>query len=241
MGGWRPSRRRRRRPWRLILVTLLALLWLASLGVAYRAGTTEQTVRLEQLQQELQLQGGLVRDLSRRAALAEQELAAARAAAAPTADAMAGPTVPPDDDAIGVLTPTIEASLRAGVTVAELQTLIQGLTDRDRCAVEPETRTLLARTPVTRDATNARFAGGRITVAATGVSVLADNGLPEAWFDQGQPVELTIDVDGVTSQASGVLPVRHTVTRDGREYRFEARPHRRRGFIEMVLTVCETA
>jgi hypothetical protein len=231
------GRRPRRLPIVLLAVAMVALLWVATLGIAYRVGGSQGRVGIARLEAELATQGLLVRDLSRRAASAEQSLAATREELArlqrPPADVRAAELA-----ALGAL---IDRRLGEGVTIARLAEAVAALPPPRRCLQPAETRAFQARAAGTREASSARFAGGRIVVGGNGVAARGTAGRPEAWIDVRAPVELRIEIGGVTSRASGVLPLDHVVIHDDTEYRFLARPERRRGFIEVVLTVCPPA
>ena len=236
-------RRRARQPATLALTALaLALFWVLSLGVAYRTGTSEQETRVAELEAELELQGRLVQDLSRRAAQAEQDVTRVQRQRGPTESAE--PTLAVGRNELEALGALIDQRLRAGVTIEQLSKALGSATPAAgaNCAGAPEVRQFLARTPVTRDPSMARFDGGRIIVAGSGVSVRnPQNGRPEAWFDAGRPVALRFEVAGAASSAEGMLPLQHTVRHDGKEYRFAMSPHTRRGVIQVALTVCDGA
>jgi hypothetical protein len=136
--------------------------------------------------------------------------------------------------------------LRAGVPLDDLRAAVGAVStptlgqNAMACDGPTETRQFLARTPVTRDPSQARFERGRITVAGRGVSARnPDNGRPEAWFDTDQPVEVNIEVGGAVATAQGTLPLTQTIRQADKEYRFELRPHSKRGFIEVQMTVCD--
>jgi hypothetical protein len=234
-------RRSRRHPIMALVLVGIGLAWLLSLGLAYRVGSSQETARVAQLTSELELQGQLVRDLSRRAARAEQNLTRAEAELEPQRAARRAGRPDLVGPQHGMLARLIEEKLASGIPADHIRAAVETLSTAARCGDMQEVRQFLARTPVTRDPSTARFEGGKILVRGTGVSARNVNGLPEAWFDVGAPVELRIELDGSVTTASGLLPLRHIVRRAEGEYRFEARPHARRGFIEVALTVCESA
>ena len=239
-------RRRARHPFALLLLGLAAVsLWLVSLGLAYRAGTSEQHARSEQLEAELQLREQLVRNFSRRAALAEQRLAEREHAASAQPEAATPELVGVSRDELEALGSLIDKQLHAGVAMNQLRDAVLQLTPAPAgspCTGEPEIRNFLARTPVTRDPSTAVFASGQVTVVGSGVSVRnASNGRPEAWFDTAQPVAVQIELGGTTTTAEGKLPFSHAVRYEGKDYRFDLHPYKKRGFIEVAMTVCEAA
>ncbi|MBS28757.1 MAG: hypothetical protein CL566_07530 [Alphaproteobacteria bacterium] len=65
------------------------------------------------------------------------------------------------------------------------------------------------------------FAEGAITVTASGTSARNAAGQPEAWFDVAVPVRVIFShLGGESVQASGVLPLHHSVAVGDTEYRF---------------------
>lgn len=231
------SRRARRWPALAVIAAGLAAAWTLSLGVAYRVGSSQSAVRADRLERELGAQGELVRDISRRAATAEQTLGEAQGELArlqrPAPNVKAA-----ELQALGSL---VDRRLGEGVTVARLAEAVAAVAAPRRCAGEPETRAFAARPPGARDPVAARFANGRILVAGTGVPARAASGRAESWIDLREPVELKLEVLGVTSRASGTLPLDHVVLQADTEYRFAARPDARKGFIEVQLKVCPPA
>lgn len=171
-----------------------------------------------------------------------QPVAAAPTASAPEAPATPGEAARPlamSPDEMQTLVGAIQARMERGVPVGVLVQAINAVPDPGGC-VQPtrEERIFLARTPVTRDPSTASFLNGRIKVAGSGVSVKAANGLPEAWYDQAQPVALTITVDGKSIDQSGVLPLRTDLTLDDKAYHLEAANDDKRGFVAVTLSFC---
>ena len=102
-----------------------------------------------------------------------------------------------------------------------------------KCTGEPAVRRFLVRTPIYRGANDAvTFAENAITVTASGVSAKDINGKPEAWFDPAEPVTLRItSIGGTTREASGPLPLHHTILWHDAEYRFSVVAADQRGFV----------
>jgi hypothetical protein len=238
---FRKTRRRARRLWPFgLAAAALVLLWLLSLGLAYRVGVAEQAARLAQLERELEFQGELVRNLGRQAAAAEEALHEARAKlaakppAAPPPPRSSGGASVAELQALGSL---IDQRLAGKVPIGLIRAAVETIPTSWHCAAPPEIRTFRARTPVTRDPSEARFEAG-VTVSGRGEPVRNPMGLPEAWYDPSRPLELTIEVEGRTEHASGMLPITAAVFLEDKEYRIIARAHERKGLVEVAMTVC---
>ena len=123
----------------------------------------------------------------------------------------------------------VRGKLAEGVEPARLGAAIAGVTRDRHCDPAIEAHRIILGTPVSQDATRAAFAGGLFTVSGQGVSVRDAAGLPEAWFDPAQPVQLEIRMsDGTSVSASGVLPLGHALVRAQHQYDLTARADRPR-------------
>lgn len=143
----------------------------------------------------------------------------------------------PDGELAGLLQ-RIDDQLRAGVDRERLAFLIDAAGQVAGCAAGPVTKRLRPRTPIASGPVSAVRFDDRITVTATAVSALDAQGLPEAWFDPGQPVQLQFrTLDGRTLQVDGALPLRHAMLVDGLEYRFSAMAGPR-SFVEVTGQAC---
>ncbi|SNB68829.1 hypothetical protein SAMN07250955_106249 [Arboricoccus pini] len=258
----------RRRSNRL-LIFFLALIVIAggilSLGIAYQVGVAQSSDRIASLLNDLEAHRRLVSDLSARAARAEQELARLQAGQpaeavtpagsaegpSPTADPAVAPpgtpSAPPaplplSQDAMQTLVAAIHERLGAGVPADRLVAAISAMSapaQQGCTAPRSESRSFLAKTPVTRDPSTARLMDGHLRVNGSGISVKAQNGRPEAWFDPTQPVAIVIDADGQTTTLNGVLPIEGDVEIEGKPVHLAAASDAdKRGFIAITTTSC---
>ncbi len=231
------SRRRhgRRWLWRSLRLAVVLGIIVLSLGAAYEAGRSQSDTEAARLLEDLQNQRELNRQLDARLADLQQRWAEASRAAAsqPT------PVDPVEATPTAGLMALIRSKLADGVEPARLGVAIEGVTRERRCDPAVETHRIVLGTPVSRDATSAAFAGGRLTVSGKGVSVRDAAGLPEAWFDPAQPVELEIRTsDGATVGASGLLPLKHAIVQASHEYALAAKAGQRRGVLDLSVQVC---
>ena len=123
---------------------------------------------------------------------------------------------------------------------AERILFVLGAVEQQRdCDAAPLEKRFLVSTPLSVGGNDSvGFADGTLVVTAEGESALTADGKPEAWFDPALPVTLRFaSLDGRVSEASGVLPLRHSQVTGGREYRFNAVPGAR-GFIQVTGDSC---
>ncbi len=221
--------------WRATKLGLGAAGVILSLGAAYEAGRSQSGTEVSRLLDEAQDQQELNHQLGARLAEAEQQLSDARASArGPAASGPQGGAPTAD------LAALIRAKLAEGVPEARLSAAIGAVSRERHCDPAVETGRLVLRTPVSRDATSARLAGGFLTVSGQGTSMRDPQGLPEAWFDPAKPVDLEIALsDGTSEKVSGPLPLTHAVVRSAHEYDLSAQPSPRRGVLEVSLRICD--
>jgi hypothetical protein len=129
--------------------------------------------------------------------------------------------------------------LRAGVEPSRLAFLISSAKNEDACDNMPMTKRFIVQTPFYSGANDAvSFADGSIVVTATGQSATDENGNIEVRFDPAQPVDVRFtELGGETSNATGVLPVHHSVVVDDTEYRFSVLAGES-GFVHVTADSC---
>lgn len=135
----------------------------------------------------------------------------------------------------------LQEQLAAGVSGERLRFLIAVAGDPMRCDGNAEQKRFIVQTGLTRGRNDwVGFAGNTIIVRATGQPSTSDNGLKQAWFDETKPVTVTFrKIDGSESVATGVLPLRHAVSRGGHEYRFVLTKAEVRGFLQVTAERCD--
>ncbi len=124
-----------------------------------------------------------------------------------------------------VLKPIYELAqekLNAGVETARLIFLIEGAENIRSCDERPVSKKVYVRTPIYRGSINsASFANNAISVTAEGVSAADADGRPQQWLDAEKPVTVRFThIGGKVSEASGVLPLHHSIIAGDKEYRF---------------------
>ena len=107
------------------------------------------------------------------------------------------------------------------------------------CAGRPVAKRFKVHTPINSDGyETAGFADNQIIVSADGISAVSQGGQALAWFDPRQPVAIRFTtLDGRSTVANGILPLRHAVVVDNTEYRFRV-TRSQRGFVEITGDRC---
>lgn len=134
----------------------------------------------------------------------------------------------------------VKGQIDKGADPERVAFLVNRAADKRSCDSETQTKRFLVRTPLYTGANDAvTFAGNTITVTAQGASATNADGNPEAWFDPAKPVTLSfVEPGGVGSEASGTLPLHHSVVRGDEEYRFSVVDGDRRGFVSATVERC---
>lgn len=119
------------------------------------------------------------------------------------------------------LTKLVEQQLKDGIDKDRLAFVITSARPPRNCA-SPVTKRFILPTPAYKGADTAvSFAEGAITVTGEGVSAIAENGQPEAWFDPGKSVKIKFTIlGGADTVKEQLLPIHHSMIVDGREHRF---------------------
>jgi hypothetical protein len=217
---------------------VITLAVLVALGVsAYRTGTflaERETVRL---QAEVELLTAEVAALTDGKAQAEQQMEAARQAESEWRERYET-EVPTGKER--ELLDLIREQTASGADPARIAFLITTAAKERSCDAEAVTKRFLPRTPISVGASDAvTFAEGAIVVTGEGESASNAEGQPEAWFDAGKPVTLRfIKAGGGASEATGLLPLQHSVVRGDSEYIFNIVAGERQGFVSATAVRC---
>ena len=134
----------------------------------------------------------------------------------------------------------IEEKLQRGDVSAErLAFLVKSAAEPRDCEEDPETKRFIVRTNLQAGANDSvSFDSKTVTVTAVGEAAVNSNGQTEAWFDADKPLTVTFTrVGGEKSEATGPLPLHHSMVGGGKEYRFTVTPGQR-GFVNVTAAVC---
>ncbi|MGE5545812.1 MAG: hypothetical protein ACM33T_02860 [Solirubrobacterales bacterium] len=142
--------------------------------------------------------------------------------------------VAPSDDTKEILA-AVRAKLDQGLDAKRLAFVVQSAEKPKRCGAEESKRFMVKTARFDGASTWVRF-HDLVTVSAEGTG--GNNGA-EQWFDPEKPVTVKFTViGGKEMQASGKLPLQHSMVVKGGEYRFTVAPGAR-GFVEVTGDRCE--
>lgn len=134
----------------------------------------------------------------------------------------------------------VNERLEAGVSPERIAFVVSAVQNETHCESDIQSRRFIVQTPYTTGANGAvTFADNTITVSATGEPARNENGDPEAWFAEDQPVTVTFTlIGGQEIQTTGVLPIHHSVVVDDTDHRFAITAEDRRGFVRVTEQLC---
>ncbi|MGH1455471.1 MAG: hypothetical protein ACRBDI_01710 [Alphaproteobacteria bacterium] len=126
-----------------------------------------------------------------------------------------------DDGPLKNLVMILKKQIDEGIDPKRMETILLSSRPPQNCS-DAESKRFVVITPVySGPGSSVSVGNGAVVVSAKGESAQSQNGEKEAWFDQGQAVEVVFNVKGndpVTK--TGVLPLYHSVIAGGKEYRF---------------------
>ncbi len=236
VGGGRrrrgPPITRRIAVWVLALVVILVAAYISFRQAASIATSEVAEMRVEQEELERELDNITLQNAGLLTALDEEQARAASLREQYQLDI-------PDAQTKAMLD-ALRERREAGVDPERLVEVIAGAQNQWECATGPETKRFVIQTPV-NDGANDQvvFANGTVTVTGTGVSVRNPAGLPEAWFDAGQPVTLTFTrIGGEFTDVTGVLPLHHSLVFGTEIYRFSIVEAETLSFVSVTVQIC---
>ena len=86
--------------------------------------------------------------------------------------------------------------------------------------VDPQSKRFVVSTPANKGPQSIAKIIDGVSVKGVGASAQNKNGNPEAWYDQAKKVTITFKNGDKIETKNGVLPLRHSMVVDNREYRF---------------------
>lgn len=205
----RESQRRRQRVWLgLLKWSLLIGAVVMAGGYAWYTGSSVARREVEQLQAENtqfkldidKLQSQIAEIKGREAGLRQQ--------------------VPPEN--LRKLMELLQGKVNGGVPIDRLEFIIGTAQATRSCDAAPITKRFFVQTPVRQiPGAVASFGDNAITITADGNPTVNSEGKLEAWFDPVQAVTITFaEAKGVTTKATGVLPIQRSMVVGDHEYKF---------------------
>ncbi|HYE51193.1 MAG TPA: hypothetical protein VEB20_16470 [Azospirillaceae bacterium] len=230
------NRRYRRRFWSRLVKVLLGVGALLLLGAfSYQLGVEQLKSRLETQQAEL-AEMTAARDQAERRAAQFQTAAQNAEIKAKELEVRYTREVPTGE--LARLRDLLARKLAEGVDAGRLAFVIEQ-TGNQRACTPPERKRFVLATPIYKGSnTSVIFADGALTVTGEGVSARTADGNPEAWFDPTKPVTVRfVQANGPTTEATGLLPLQHSVVIGTTEHRFTLSPGSR-SFVEVSSDRC---
>jgi len=225
-------------------MTKRVLVWVVALGfilgaayISFRQAASLATVKVVEMRLDQELLERELDDIENRYKGLGQALEAAQAQI--VAQREKYELAIPDAETEAMLD-ALRERREAGVAAERLTEVIAGAQNEWTCPLDPEIKRFVIQTPVNNGANDqAVFANGTVTVTGTGVSVLSEGGLPEAWFDEGEPVTLTFTrIGGEFTNVTGVLPLHHSLVFGLEIHRFTIIEADKLSFVSITGQVC---
>ncbi|MCB1784428.1 MAG: hypothetical protein KDI13_10595 [Alphaproteobacteria bacterium] len=137
------------------------------------------------------------------------------------------------------LTMLLKEQLDEGIDAKRLEFVIRSTRPPQNCS-EPENRRFVVLTPAYQGPeSKVSILSGAITISGDGESAQNDKGKKEAWFDPARAVKLSFTLDdGATEIREGVLPLRHSIVKNGKEFRFTIAPGTQ-SFAKVTFDSCD--
>jgi hypothetical protein len=132
----------------------------------------------------------------------------------------------------------VKQQLDEGMEPGRLAFLIRSARPPTGCT-EADSKRFIVSTPTYKGENSAvTIADGTVVIFGAGASAKNAQGQPEAWYDPAQGVTVTFkNAAGETEEKTGVLPIRHSVVVEDREYRFTIEEGSR-SFARVVYDSC---
>ncbi len=132
----------------------------------------------------------------------------------------------------------VKQQLDEGMEPGRLAFLLRSARPPTDCT-EPDSKRFIVSTPTYKGENSAvTIADGAVVVFGKGESAKNKDGQPEAWYDPAQAITVTFkNAKGELENKTSVLPIRHSVVVDDREYRFTIEEGSR-SFAKVVFDSC---
>jgi len=133
----------------------------------------------------------------------------------------------------------LKQQLDEGRSAERLEFLIRSARPPRNCS-EPETKRFVVMSPAyDGPESQISLAEGALIVKGKGRSAVNASGQPEAWYDPSKEVVIDFIVDGALMKSkSGVMPLRHSVVVENREYRLNV-AEGARSFAKVTYDSCD--
>lgn len=237
LGLYDPDRRYRRRVWGAVVRTGIYFVLLGGAAAfAYQIGVEQMRNREERIADELATLRAENATLEQNAIRLK---ATAQTAQVQYRDLLARFDREVPTGELRMLSGLVAARLQDGVSADRIAFYIEAANQVRDCTA-PETKRFIVPTPIYQGPnTSVGFADGRITVTGMGTNAQDQNGAAQAWFDPAQPVKVIFTtIGGEQSEATGDLPLHHSVVLGDSEYRFTVTQGEEQSFVQVTADRC---
>lgn len=131
----------------------------------------------------------------------------------------------------------LREQIKKGTDPERLSFVIRSARPPTGCA-DPDTKRFVVSTPANAGPKSSARIADAITVSGDGVSARSQQGAPEAWYDPAKTIEVYFEHDGKKEVKKGILPLRHSMVVEDREYRFTIEQGAR-SFAKVVFDSCD--
>lgn len=132
----------------------------------------------------------------------------------------------------------VRKQIDQGVDVKRLESVLLSARPPQNCS-DPENKRFVVTTPVYNGPSSQASIRGGISIFGKGISSKNSKGNKEAWFDPGQPVEITFKSKGVKpTTKKGLLPVHYSMVVGNKEYRFTVTAGAK-SFVKVTFDHCD--
>lgn len=104
--------------------------------------------------------------------------------------------------------------------------------------VDPESKRFVVATPANSGPKSVVQIADSINITGEGISAVNQSGNPEAWYDQAKKVSITFENGDQKEVKKGILPIRHSMVVEDKEYRFTVETGAR-SFAKVVFDSCD--
>ncbi|MEM6811020.1 MAG: hypothetical protein AAF549_00980 [Pseudomonadota bacterium] len=104
--------------------------------------------------------------------------------------------------------------------------------------VDPDSKRFVVSTPTNPAPKSSVLIADKLTITAVGEPAVGENGAKEAWYNPAKTVSVSFQIDDKVEKKTGILPLRHSLVIDEREYRFTIEKGAR-SFAKVVFDSCD--
>jgi FtsZ-binding cell division protein ZapB len=131
----------------------------------------------------------------------------------------------------------VREQLTKGTDPERLSFVIRSARPPTGC-LDPQSKRFVVATPANAGAKSVVQIADTVKITGDGISSVNEDGNPEAWYDQTKEVSITFTNGEETETKKGILPIRHSMVVEDKEYRFTIETGAR-SFAKVVFDSCD--